>query len=390
MALTWSNWAGNETCTPEAVHVARSVDDVRGLVAAATTRGATVRVAGSGHSHHRLVPTDGVVLDLSAFTGVIDADAAAGTATVWAGSVIASLGRPLAERGVALANQGDIDRQSIGGAVATGTHGTGRTLRNLSAAVLAMDVVTADGSLERWSATEHGDRFAAARLHLGAFGVVVALTLAVRPAYRLADRVVLQDYESLRPTIEASVGAHRHFEFFWYPGRDRAMVKSIDETEAAPAYPIGPEGERTGWSYEVLPSNRVERHTEIEYALPLESSLACLDEIRDLVRRDFPELRWPVEYRTLAADDVWLSPAYGRDVATISLHQGIGLPDEPVFRAAEAVFARYDGRPHWGKVHYRSGEDLAAIHPRWDDWWAVRNGVDPTGTFLNDRLASWR
>ncbi len=386
----WSNWSGRETCEPAELRFVRSVDDLRAIVWQAAQDGQHVRVAGSGHSHFRLVPTDDVIVDLSGLAGVIDVDAAAGTARVWAGTTINNLGRPLHDAGVALANQGDIDRQAIAGAVATGTHGTGRSLRNLSASVVGFRIVTADGNEIECSATSESATFKAARLGLGAFGVVTQIELAVCPAYRLAERGWRVDYDELRPDIEALSDDHRHFEFFWYPGRDFAVAKAIDETDEPAVYPVGNEGSRTAWNYEVLPNHRPHLHTEMEFGVPLDRSLDCLDEIRDLLTTQFPELVWPVEYRTLAADDVWLSQAYERDTATISVHQGRDVSDVPLFEACEAVFRRYDGRPHWGKVHFFDADDLAAAHPRWNDWWQRRDVVDPAGVFLNDVLSAWR
>ena len=164
----------------------------------------------------------------------------------------------------------------------------------------------------------------------------------------------------------------------------------IDPTDADPEYPIGDEGQRVGWSYEVLPSHRARRHTETEFAVPLGESLTCLDEVVALLGREFPDLRWPIEYRTVAADDVWLSPADGREIATISIHQGVDADDGPLFAACEEIFRRYDGRPHWGKLHGYDAAALAAAHPHWRDWWEQRDAVDPDGVFLNEVLAAWR
>ncbi len=393
MADSWSNWAGNETSEPQALHVVRTIEDAQACVREAASRGLSVRTAGTGHSHYRLIPNDqGIIIDLSALSGVINVEQVDGEhiATIFAGSKIASVGPQLLAAGVGLANQGDIDRQSIAGAVATGTHGTGPTLGNFAAAVRGLEVINPAGEILELSKDKNREIFNAARLNLGAFGLVTTVKLAVLPAYRLKDNIATEDYPALRPKIETATGQHRHFEFFWYPRRDRAMVKRIDLTEEAPVYPIGEEGNRQGWSFEVLPSHRPDLHTEMEYSVPLEESLNCFEEIRSLMMEHFPEVRWPVEYRTLAADDVWLSTAYERPTATISLHQAIDLPAEPLFSAAEKIFIKYGGRPHWGKIHYLSGEQLAAAHPRWDDWWQVRDQFDPNRVFLNERLASWR
>ncbi len=387
----WTNWSG-KLRAPDgaALHHLRSEADAAALAAASTAAGHRLRVAGAGHSHMPLVPTDGVIADLSGLSGVISTDAATQRAWVWAGTPIYALGRPLHDAGLALANQGDIDRQAIGGATATGTHGTGRTLRNLSSAVTGARVALASGELVDTSPTEQPELFQAVRLNLGAVGIVTRLQLQLRPAYRLRERGFVAPLGEVVDRLDELAAASRHAELFWYPTRDRAVVKVIDETDDEPEYPLAPEGRRCAWSYEVLPSHRSWLHSEIEYSVPAEAGPACFAAIRALLARDFPAMGWPVEYRTLAADDVWLSTAYERPTVTISLHLPAADDDGPLFRAAEAVFRHHDGRPHWAKVHHLDGPALAAIHPAWDRWWAVRDSVDPSGTFLNDFLGAVR
>lgn len=390
MSLGWSNWSESERCEPALLHFARSVDDVCAVVAEAAGHGRSIRVAGAGHSHYRLVPTDGVVLDLSGLTGVISADLNTQRARVWAGTTIYAMGRPLHDAGLALTNQGDIDRQAIAGAVGTGTHGTGQGLGNLSSMVTGLTIVNTQGQALRCSENENSELFGAARLGLGAFGVVTEVELSVAPAFRLAEKQWKASYDELRPSIEELSAQHRHFEFFWFPHNDVAHPKCTDLTDDPAVYPVAPEGQRCNWSYEVLPNHRPNLHTEMEYAVPVQRSLDCLDEIRDLMRNDFTDVRWPVEYRRVAADDVLMSQAHGQTVATISVHQGNGLPAEAFFRACEEIFLRYDGRPHWGKVHYLDAERLAHVTPGWNEWWAQRDAADPDSAFLNDRLRGWR
>lgn len=390
----WSNWSESATIDDTELRFVRSVDDLQAVVAHASRDGRRVRTAGSGHSHFPLVPTDDVIVDLSGLSGLIAVrDAGAGgssVATVRAGTMITALGRPLHDVGVALANQGDIDRQTIAGATATGTHGTGCELRNLSAAVVGLTMVGADGELVRCAGDQNATTFEAVRLGLGAFGVVTEVEVAVLPAYRLAERSWRTDYAEVRARTTELTSAHRHFEFFWYPQRDLAVAKAIDVTDEPARYPVADEGSRVAWNYEVLPNHRPNLHTEMEFAVPIESSLECLDEIRALLADEFPAVRWPVEYRTIAADDVWLSQAYGRDVATISVHEGVDADPTAYYAACEAIFRRFGGRPHWGKVHNYDAADLRNTHPRWDDWWQRRDAVDPDGVFLNETLASWR
>jgi FAD/FMN-containing dehydrogenase len=386
----WSNWSGRHQAKPTGLVFARSEAHLTALIREAAASGVTVRAAGAGHSHAPLVPCDGVVIDTSALSGVVAADATARTARVRAGTPIYALGPALHAEGLALVNQGDIDRQAIAGACATGTHGTGTALRNLSSAVVGARLVLASGEVVDCHAGQDPELWQGVRLNLGAFGVVTELTLALRDAYRLTEQAWSEPLDALLPRVPALTAGHRHFEFFWYPQDDRAVAKAIDETAAPPIYPLAEEGGRVGWSYEVLPNHRPHRHTEMEYCVSAPRGLDCLAELRTLIRTSFPDVRWPIEYRTLAADDVWLSTAYGRDGVTISVHQDIREDDEPYFRACEAVFLNHGGRPHWGKVHYLSGRQLADRHPPWIDWWSQRDRADPGGTFLNDHLRTLR
>lgn len=385
---TWTNWSGRLTTTKAKVRHVRSEADA--VAVAAGPDRSTIRVAGAGHSHMPLVPTDDLIVDLSGLSGVISVDAERRQATIRAGTPIYALGPALQASGLALTNQGDVDRQLLAGAVATGTHGTGTTLQNFSASVVGTRLALASGELVDCSVDNEPDLWQAARLNLGALGIVTQLTLQLRPAYRLREQALVKPYLDLAPSLDELIGASRHFEFFWYPGADEAVVKIIDETEDEPEYPLADEGSRVGWNYEVLPNHRTWPHTEIEYSVPADRGAACLDAIRSMLRADFPDMAWPVEYRALAADDVWLSTAYQRSTVTISLHCDIGHDDEPLFRAAEEVFRSYDGRPHWGKINYLAGDELAALHPRWPNWWEVRDRVDPTGRFLNDYMQSIR
>jgi len=363
---------------------------VAGLLARARRDGLRLRVLGAGHSHSPLAATSGILLDLEAFSGLIRADPGRQRAVLFGGTRIFSIGPALFEHGLALVNQGDIDRQTLAGAVATGTHGTGLGLPSLSAAVVGARVVLADGRALDCDGDREPELFQALRLHLGAVGVVTRLTLAVRRAYRLRERLWLEPVRDLFERLPEHVAAHRHFELFWWPGRSRAVLKALDETEEAPRYPLGREGERLGLSYEVLPNHRPELHTEMEYAVPLERGPACFEAVWRRVTERHQSVSWPIQYRTVAGDDVWLSPAHGGPVATISLHQGISADEAPYFRDVEAILVEHGGRPHWGKVHHLGGGELAERLPRYRDWWRIRDRHDPEGLFLNEHLEALR
>ena len=384
---TWSNWSGRLTANADLKHV-RSEDDVAALVAAAAGAGLTVRTAGRSHSHMPLIPNNDVIIDTSGLNGVISADAEARTAWVYAGTPIAALGRPLHDLGLALKNQGDIDRQTIGGAAATGTHGTGITLQNLSSSVIGARVVLASGETVDCGPGEQSDLWRVVQLNLGAVGVVTRLKLQLRTAYRLRERGDVVGFDDVIGSLAEVSTATRHYEFFWLPDRDLVVAKVIEETLDDPEYPLASEGKRVGWNYEVLANHRAWKHTEIEYSIPLEHGPACMAEIRGMVLSDFPDMPWAIEYRTLAKDDVWMSTACGRDTVTISLHYDVGEDETPLFGAAERIFRAVDGKPHWAKVHYLDGETLSAMHAHWSDWWRVRNAADPDGLFLNEYMLS--
>ena len=387
---SWNNWSGRQRSKPTALYFIRSEADAAAIVRQAGRAKQSVRIAGAGHSHAPLVVNNGVIVDASGLAGVISTDAAMQRAWVWSGTRIYALGRALHDHGLALKNQGDIDRQAIAGAVATGTHGTGQTLQNLSASVTGIRMITASGDIVECSAERNAELFQAARLGLGAFGIVTQLQLQLREAYRLKEHGWSEPFDVLLPRLDTLVAQSRHFEFFWYPHTDIAVAKSTDATTADPEYPLAEEGSRLAWSYEVLANHRPLLHTEMEYSVPASDGPACMRAIRELIRKDFTGLRWPVEYRTLAADNVWLSTAYERPTVTISVHQDVNENDEPYFRACEEIFNAFSGRPHWGKVHYLDGAALASRHPRWREWWQARDAIDPSGTFLNQYLRTVR
>ncbi|MED5541195.1 MAG: D-arabinono-1,4-lactone oxidase [Actinomycetota bacterium] len=386
----WTNWSGKLSAEPRRVVQVGTVDAIRSELLAARDGGWSVRTAGTAHSHYPLLPTDGVILDTRPLSGLVSVDKDAMTATFRAGTKIHACGRPLLEHGLGLLNQGDIDQQSVGGAIATGTHGTGIHLGSFSSAVTELSVLLVDGSVVTCGPDFETDLFEAARLSLGAVGVILEVTLQVREAYRLEEQRWLEPFESVMERIEELTTATRHFEYFWYPGQDRAICKSIDITEEPSQYPLGDEGQRLAWGFEVLPNQRLDPHTEMEYSIPTEHGPSCVADIKHLLSSSYPDVVWPIEYRTVAADDVWLSPARGRATVTVSIHEDVQRDETAYYRAAESVFRSYEGRPHWGKVHYLSTEDLAGDYDRWQDWWHVRDGVDPTGVLLNDALRELR
>ena len=386
----WQNWSGRLGEKVRDIHFARSQGDITGLIGGLGSAAARLRVAGAGHSHAPLVVGTDRVLDLSGLSGVIACDQDRMTATIRAGTPIYTLGAVLQEAGMALKSQGDIDRQTLAGACATGTHGSGRYLQNLSASIESLTLVDGQGKVRVCSASHQGTDFEALKVGLGVFGVVTEIEIAVRESFKLKEQGFSLTGDELMAQLEGFDDSHDRFEFFWQPQQDQAMVKIMVETDEEPVYPVAEEGKRCAYNYEVLPNHRPHRHTEMEYSIAAEHGPACFAEIRALLQTEFQEVAWPVEYRRVAQDDVWLSNAYQRDTVTISVHQDVNADETQYYQACETIFKRYRGRPHWGKVHYLEGAGLADLYPKWREWWQMRDTFDPKQRFLNDFLRAVR
>jgi FAD-linked oxidoreductase len=424
----WSNWSGGVVCKPRAVIAPR--DEVE-LAAAIRSAVDTVRVPGTGHSFTPLCATDGTLVDMAVFTGLKRVDKDASTATMFAATPLWAAGPALHSQGVAMLNMGDIDRQTLGGVVGTGTHGTGPTLGSISSAVEGFRIILADGSVLNCSANENAEVFQAGRVAMGTLGVMTEITMRVRPAYRLAEKNFLLSPKDLFTQLDTLVANNRHFEFFWFPYAEVAICKTLNETnEPAPeprsAEDMRARGERVGtdsqtfaainrvlpfapfllgpahrlfsqlmpghgharWSHEIFPSPRPIRFNEMEYAVPFERGADCVRAILDTIRRKRINTGFPLEFRSVAPDDIWLSPFYQRKSTTIAVHQYFTVDPAKLFDACEAVFRAYAGRPHWGKRHTRTADELRSLYPEFDRFLALRRKLDPTGKFLNPHLGA--
>jgi len=380
----WTNWSERVVCEPAAIERPEREADLVELVAARAPDD-TIRVAGSGHSFTDVVPTDDVLVSLENYTGVESVDTEAGRATVRAGTVLEDATRELDAHGLAVENLGDVDQQTVAGALSTGTHGTGTDFGVLSTQLEAVRLVTADGEVRT---VERGDdAFGPAQVSLGALGVVSAVTLDCRPQYELEMVKRERDVDAVLDEVEAYGRENRHFEFFWYPGHEVAEVKTINRAdEPDPPLRGGEVVEcEVGPSHEVFPSVRDVRFNEMEYGLPADAGPEAFRRVRGIIE-DHGEITFPIEYRYTAGDDVPLSPAYGRDSVFVAVHRYHERDHRPFFESCESVFEEYEGRPHWGKLHTRGPADLRALYPEWDRFHAVRREFDPDGVFLNDYL----
>ena len=428
---TWRNWAGTATATPVRWCRPRSEAEISAAVKDAASAGLRVRALGSGHSFTAIAATSGVALDLSQWTGITAADTRTGLVTVRSGTTLRALNAELGGLGLAMANLGDIDAQTVAGALSTGTHGTGARLGGLATQVTSLELVLADGSVVACSATSRPELFAAARIGLGALGVITTVTLRCVPSFTLLADERPVPVEEVLEQFDALADGNDHFEFYWFPYGRKALVKRnnrISAADAAAAVRPLP-GWRRFWEFEVMEnaafgtlcrigrarprlipalnrfssaalssrsytdvSHRVfvtprrVRFAESEYAVPRESLGHVIAELRRAVPRLPDPVMFPVEVRVAAADDVWLSTAYGRASAYVAIHQYAGLPYRAYFDRFESIVAEVAGRPHWGKLHSLDAERLRPLYPRYDEFRRVRTEVDPEARFGNSYL----
>jgi L-gulono-1,4-lactone dehydrogenase len=424
----WSNWAGTARAHPARWVRPADPAQLADAITAAGRDGLTVRAVGSGHSFTDVAATDGVAIDLSRWCGIVAADTETGLVTVRAGTTLRELNAGLDHLGLGLTNLGDIDAQTIAGAISTGTHGTGAAFGGMATQVEGLELVLADGSIVACSPGERPELFGAARVSLGALGVISTVTLRCEPAFAVAADERPEPVDELIERFDDEVAAHDHVEFHWFPYGRTALVKRNDRLPAgAEAKPLSaarhwleyellenaalgglsrlgraapkliPGLHRTvdrllsGKSYSdrshrVFVSSRRVRFVESEYAVPRAALTDVLTELRAAIRGLEDPVMFPLEIRVAAADDVWLSTANGRDSAYIAIHQYRGMPYRAYFAAFERIVDQVGGRPHWGKLHTLDAERLSGRYARFEDFRRVRAEVDPEGRFANSYL----
>ncbi|MEU8357559.1 D-arabinono-1,4-lactone oxidase [Nonomuraea sp. NPDC048882] len=420
--MTFVNWARNQSGTPAEVRTPASVEDVVRAVRDAAASGRRIRMIGTGHSFTGVALTDGIMLRPGALTGI--RSYADGLVTVAAGTPLRALNELLAERGLALANMGDITEQTVAGAIQTGTHGTGRDSGGLADQVAELELVLADGSVT--TAAPGDDLFDAARVGLGALGVLTAVTFRVEPAFLLHQRRRKLALSDILRSLDDLTAANEHLDFFWLPHTDACLVKTnnrspgparppgvlrhwldnvflentvfgaacalgarlpglIPKINAVSAAALG-DSESVDASYKVFTARRDVRFLEMEYAVPRERLAQALRETGDLIGRMDWRITFPVEVRVTPPSDAWLSTAYGRPTAYVACHVYRPTPNPAYFEGVEEIMTRFDGRPHWGKLHTRDAAYLAKVYPRHADLVSLRDRLDPGRLFTNDYL----
>ena len=426
--MTWSNWGRCEFAQPTEVLRPTSVQAVCDAVIRASAAGRLVKVVGSGHSFTGIAVAPDIQLELGGLAGLVDVDRDRGRVTVGGGTPLWQLTQLLTRHGLALENMGDIDRQTISGAISTGTHGTGLAFGGLATQVVGLTLVSGTGELVRIDEEQSSELLPAARVGLGALGIIVEVTLQCVPGFAIHAVERVEPVADVVASFDERCTHTDHFEFYWFPHTDTAFTKA---NIRLPAYtPLGSANRVSQWIEEELVENGVlgaicavgsalpatvpvlnrtvtrllsdREHTqrsdrvftsprrvrfrEMEYAVPYESVGAAFDEVRSLIAERGWRIGFPIEVRAAAADENWFSTAYGRRSAYIAVHRYVRDDPTEYFAAVEQIMRRYDGRPHWGKVHNRTAADLRDTYPRFDDFLAVREKLDPARTFANDYL----
>ena len=419
--MTWKNWARTQAAEPREVHAPVTVEDVRRAVERVRDRGGTIRPVGSGHSFSGAARPDDAQLTIDGLAGLLRVDEERGRATFLAGTRIREVPALLAPSGLAMDCLGDIDTQTLAGAISTGTHGTGLRHASIGSTVVAATLVTGRGELLRVSETERPDLLPAVRLGLGALGVLVDVTLQCVPAFALEAveataplDAVLDDWMGLNERTD-------HFELYWFAATRVAATKSNTRVTGPlrPRSPVArfldervltvgghrallgaaalvpalapavnelsaramPRGTFTEPSHDVFTAPRAVRFRELEYGLPVEAVPEALREIDRALRRADLVLTFPFEARASAPDDAHLSTAHGRDTGYIAAHRWWREDPRPLFSLIEPILLAHDGRQHWGKLHSLRAAELAERSPGFADFAAARDELDPDRTF---------
>jgi FAD-linked oxidoreductase len=414
--LLWRNWSGIQNAYPAARLAPK---DEAELALVLKTAQAPIRPVGAGHSFTALAPTTGALVSLDAMAGIVGWDGDQAIART--GTRLGALGPMLAEKGRALLNLPDINKQSLGGALGTATHGTGAKIRALHGDVTGLRLVTPSGQVIDADATNNPEIFQAARVSLGSLGVISQVRIKTSANRRLRRRVWIEPFEEALANAESRWAQHRNFEFFAVPFTGLAANVSHDETDD-PALPRGPDQDTEflealkglrnllgfatpvrkaaarallstakpetavdeGWK--LLSTERPVRFNEMEFHLPVENQLKALEEVVRAIEKERPDVFFPIEARRIAADDAWLSPFQGGPRGSVAVHAYYRDDFSFLYSLVEPIFRRYEGRPHWGKLHTLRGQQLAALYPRWNDFLAVRQELDPEGRMLNPYL----
>jgi len=420
----WRNWAGNHSVTPREVVTPGDAAGVADVVRRAAAGGRQVRTVGAGHSFTAAAVAEDIQLSVDRLDQVEWADVSTGLVRVGAGIRLHRLNLELESRGLSMTNLGDIDAQSLAGAISTGTHGTGARLGGLATQVRALQIVTGTGEIVECSESVEPALFAAARVGLGAFGIITEITLQCEPSFRLTAVEAPMPLDAVLSDFDALADGNDHFEFYWFPHTDLALTKRNNRAQPGAGAPLPrwrewlddelltngvfevvqqvasrapgavPGLNRTAAkalsartftdvSHRVFVSPRRVRFRETEWAVPRERTVELVRGIQAWIERTGARISFPIEVRVAAADNIWLSTAYDRPTGYVAVHQYHRLDHTEYFSAVEALAKDLGGRPHWGKMHNLDPAEIRERYPRFTDAMTLRDEVDPQRVFTN-------
>ena len=421
----WINWSGSVKCNPREILMPESQQEIISIIQNCMVQKSSIRVVGSGHSFTELVATSGTLVSLDLLKGITSDIKADNVATVFAGTKLQWLGKKLLELNLAQENLGDIDVQSLAGAISTGTHGTGIKLGSVSNQIKEITLLTANADVIVCSESINSDIFKAAQISLGTLGIITEIKLQLLPAYKLKYVKGKTTLDECLYNIENYKTENRNFEFYWFPNTNIVQTKSMNITdekimkrsffkyfndiilenvvfkllsELCRIFPflckavskISAAAISTGvdinFSAKIYATPRFVKFQEMEYSFPANNVVAILNEIRECINTSYFNVHFPIEVRFVKADNIYLSPAFQRESVYIAIHMYKGMEYKKYFEAIENIFKKYDGRPHWGKIHTRTAKDFSQLYPMWDKFQDIRMQLDPEGLFMNDYL----
>lgn len=397
----WSNWGGNQSATPAFTVRPRNDQEVVDAVRFAIEEGLSVRAVGAGHSFTPLVQTGGVLVDLTEISGITATDKSRRRVRARAGTPISAFGEALWEEGLALSNQGDIDKQTIAGALSTATHGSGKDLGSFSSALRWVRLVNGLGEVVEIGEDDVRE-LKAAKVALGTLGIFLEVELEVTDSYYIQERITYPTWDETASTWERDIAENRHYSFLWCPGEesaalyelptpdgesmvDRSYTKRYNTVELNDELNLSRvEGARLDRAYRIYAGGFMVPFHELEYYVPAEFGLEAVRRVQDLLRTTHQDQKYPIEVRWVNAEDGYLSPFHDRDTAVISVSGAPGTDYWPYLRAVDALLQDYDARAHWGKIHFLTRERMQTLYPELDTFVEVRREFDPHGVFLND------
>ncbi len=419
------NWGKTYECKPSAILYPKSNEETVEIIQQANKEGRKVRVIGSGHSWTDLVPTNDILISLDAYQGIIETDHQQMTATVKAGSKLHSIFSALQHEEMALANQGDIDVQSLAGAFTSGTHGTGRDFGILATFIEEITLVKGNGELITCSETNHPELFSAARVSLGALGIITEMKIKTTKNFKLEYISKGGTLEDVMVNFDNYIQSNRNFEFYWFPFTGLVQMKLVNETDDpirsggfmrelndifvenigygalselsknwawwTPRFSkfsadYVPKGRWVNWSHKIFATKRWVRFREMEYSIPRNHFENCMNEIVQTIHDKKFRVHMPMEVRYVKADDIMISPANGRDSVYMAVHQYIGMEYKEYFTTIEKIFLKYEGRPHFGKMNTLAYDGFKSAHPHWNQFISIRNECDPQQVMINPYL----